>query len=96
MDYRRAGKQIVLRLDEDEEVVHSVLEVCSKEKIESAVISGIGALKKAELSNFDTNKMEYHSKTFQGMLEIASLNGNIAVHDGKILLHAPVAQWIER
>jgi len=87
MDYRKSGREIVLRLDEDEEMVESITAICKKENIESALVSAVGALKKAELGHFDTKERKYNTKVFEGMFEIASLNGNIAVLNGEPLAH---------
>jgi len=89
MDYRKA-KEIVLRLDEGEEIVQSVVEICMKENVETALVSGIGAVKKAELAHFDTKEKKYNNKVFEGMFEIASLSGNIAMLNGEPLLHAHI------
>lgn len=90
MDYRKTGKEIVLRLDEGEEILRSVVEVCKKENIGSALVNGIGAVGKAELAHFDTTEKEYNSKVFEGMFEIVSLSGNIAMLNGEPLLHAHI------
>jgi predicted DNA-binding protein with PD1-like motif len=87
MDYRKSGRELVIRLDEDEEIVESITSICKKENIESALVSGVGAVKKAELAHFDTKKKKYNKKTFEGMFEIASLSGNIAMLDWGPLAH---------
>ena len=87
MDYRKSGRELVIRLDEDEEIVESITSICKKENIESALVSGIGAVKKAELAHFDTKEKKYNKKTFEGMFEIASLSGNIAMLEGKPIAH---------
>ena len=46
MEYAKYGKRIVLKLGPGEEVVSSVIEVCEKEKISLASVSGIGAAKR--------------------------------------------------
>ncbi len=87
MDYKRSSKEIVIRLDEDDEIIESVAAVCSKENIESAFLAGIGAVKKAEIAHFDTSKNEYASKTFEGMFEIVSMSGNVSMLEGKQTAH---------
>ena len=87
MDYRRSGHEIVLRLDEDEEIVESIASICKKENIESALVSAVGAVKKAELAHFDAKEKRYNKKVFEGMFEIASLSGNIAMLDGELVAH---------
>lgn len=87
MDYRRIGERIVLRLDEDDEVVGSLLKVCGEEGIDAASVTGIGAVKRVELSHFDSVTNEYSTKSFEGMFEITSMSGNIAMLDGKHAAH---------
>ncbi len=87
MDYRRAGKRIVLRLDEDDEIITAILMVCRKEDVKAASVRGIGAVKKVELSHYDSVVKEYTTNTYDGMFEITSMNGNIAQGDGKPVAH---------
>ena len=91
MEYKSQGKELLIRLDDGEEIVESILKVCKKEKIESAFISAIGAAKKAELSHYHTEKKEYTTKKFEGMLEIISLSGNLGVLGSELKLHLHIA-----
>lgn len=52
MDYKKIGKTFYIRMDRDDEVIANILEVCTKENIPSAVFSGIGGCKSAELQVF--------------------------------------------
>jgi predicted DNA-binding protein with PD1-like motif len=88
MDYKRGENGIVLRLDEGEEAVQSILLLCKKESIRSASISGIGAVRKAVLAHFDSKEMKYHSELYEGMYEVVSLTGNIAMLGDEPILHA--------
>jgi predicted DNA-binding protein with PD1-like motif len=88
MEHRRGEKGIVLRLDEGEEAVQSILLLCKKEGIRSASISGIGAVRKAVLAHFDTKEMKYHPELYEGMYEVVSLTGNIAMLEDEPVLHA--------
>jgi predicted DNA-binding protein with PD1-like motif len=87
MDYKRSGNRIVVRLDEDDEVIESVKEVCRKENVGAAFLRGIGALKTVELSHFDSTTNEYSTRSFEGMFEITSMNGNVALSEGKMMVH---------
>ncbi len=95
MDYRKGKDAITLRLDLDDEIVQSVLEVCVKENITSAYLSGIGAAKIVEISHFNTVTKKYSSRTFEGMLEIASMYGNVAMLEGKQAAHIHVVLGLE-
>jgi hypothetical protein len=91
MDYRRSRERIVLRLDEGDEIIASLKSVCRKENVESAFVNGIGAARKAEIAHFDTKEKKYNSKKFEGMLEIVSLSGNIALLEGGPIPHLHIA-----
>ena len=91
MDYKRDGDAIAVRLDEDDELVASLKAVCEKEKVTGALVSGVGAAKKAEIAHFDPDTKEYHIKKLEGKLEIISLSGNIAMKEGEAVPHLHVA-----
>jgi predicted DNA-binding protein with PD1-like motif len=84
---RRSGEMISLRLDKGEDILSSLAKVCEEAKVRSALVSGIGACRLAEVSHYDTAEKRYHGKTYEGMLEVLSLSGNITSDDGKPLPH---------
>ena len=91
LEYKRSGDTIAIRLDEGDELVASLKEACRKEKVTSALVSGIGAVRKAEIAHFDPDTKEYHIKKLEGKLEIVSLSGNIAMHEGEAVPHLHIA-----
>ena len=52
MDYRKYNQTYYVRLDKGEEIISSLLEICRKEDIASAIFSGIGGCKQAEIQTF--------------------------------------------
>ncbi|MEW6035371.1 MAG: PPC domain-containing DNA-binding protein [Candidatus Micrarchaeota archaeon] len=91
MEYKRGANEIVVRLDDGDELLSSLKEVCGKEGVKSALVSGIGAARRAEIAHYDTKEKKYNVKKFEGMLEIVSLSGNIALLDGKAAAHLHIA-----
>ncbi|MFH0885290.1 MAG: PPC domain-containing DNA-binding protein [Candidatus Micrarchaeota archaeon] len=91
MELRRAGSQLIIRLDEGDEIVASLKKACKEQLVHYAYFSGIGACRSAEISHFDTKEKKYHSKKLKGMLEIVSLTGNITTVDNEPLIHAHIA-----
>ncbi len=87
MRYQRFGTGIVLRVDRDEEILDCLTQLCRKEEIRLASVTGLGAVKKAVLGVFDTNEKVYYKETYEGIYEIASLTGNITRQDGQPYLH---------
>ena len=77
MEYRICNGVGYLRLDRGELVIESVLEFCRREGIRSATFSGLGGCDLAEVKTFDPETKTYGSRTLSGMLELASLWGNV-------------------
>lgn len=77
MDYRKYGETYYIRVDKGEEVISSILEVCRKEQLRSAVFSGIAGCSEARIQTFLPESGTFETRTLQGMLELVSLNGNI-------------------
>ena len=77
MEYRICNGIGYLRLDRGELVIESVLEFCRREGIRSATFSGLGGCDLAEVKTFDPETKTYGSRTLSGMLELASLWGDV-------------------
>ena len=76
MDYRKYGDTYYIRFDRGDEIVRGILEVCSREKIRSAVYSGIGGCESAEIQTCNPAERQFDTHRVQGMLELVSMNGN--------------------
>ncbi len=87
MEYRKFDDSYVVRLNKGEEVVNSLKELCDKENIKLAEITGLGASNLVEIGVFNVNTKEYNTKVFEGMFEITSLVGNATRKDGEVYLH---------
>jgi len=64
-----------------------IKELCEKESICSAEITGLGASNLVEIGLFNTITKEYKTNTFEGMFEITSLIGNASTKNGEVYLH---------
>jgi len=88
MDYRKIGETYYLRIDRDDEVISTILEVCRREGIPSAIFTGIGGCKSAELQVFIPTTGTFETERLEGMLELVSLNGNVvSAEDGELYHH---------
>lgn len=88
MEYRKIDELFYIRMDRDDEVIEKILEVCRRESISSAVFSGIGGCKRAELQVFIPETGEFETEQLEGMLELVSFNGNVVRdNDGKLFHH---------
>ncbi len=86
MDCRKFGDAWYVRVDKGEEIIATLLEVCRREQISSAVFSGIGGCSEAQIQTFLPETGAFETRTLQGMLELVSLNGNI-ITDGENVLY---------
>lgn len=76
-----------LRIDRGEEIIGSIKDFCTLNKITAGHISGIGSVSRAELGLFDVEEKQYIKTEFQGIYEIASLSGNISSMNNETYLH---------
>lgn len=87
MDYRKSGNKYVLRLNRGEEILASITDLCRKENIKSALVSGIGATQSVEAGFYSFKKKKYCGYCFNQNMEILSLLGNITSKDNEPYLH---------
>ena len=87
MEYRKIGDNYYVRMDRGDEIVGSLLEICEKESIPSAVFSGIGGCQRAELQVFIPETGSFETEVLEGMLELVSINGNVVRDDDGQLFH---------
>lgn len=87
MEYRKFNNSYVVRINKGEEIVEKLKDLCKKEDIKVAEITGLGASNLVEIGLFNVNTKEYKTTTFEGMFEITSLIGNATRKDGEVYLH---------
>ena len=87
MYYKKDGNLIALMPEIGEDVLTVLNELCEKENISYATVSGIGAVSKATVGIFSMKEKKYMSRTFEEPMEMVSLLGNITRKDGKPYLH---------
>ena len=81
MDYKIAENIVYARFDCGDEILSGIIDICKKEKILSAIFSGIGGCGDITVATYIPEKNEFipHNKT--GLLEMISINGNISADD---------------
>ena len=85
LEYKQAGGFIVIRFDEDEEIVSGTEEICLREGFKGGVVlSLVGAVKECELVFREGCKQR-----FRDHFEITG-NGNLTNIDGKPKVHLHV------
>ena len=66
----------------------SLIEFCEKRGIKGGVFTAIGAVKNTEIGYYNLEKREYFFKEVPEEREVASMTGNIAEAEGKLVIHA--------
>ena len=87
MEYRRFDDTYVVRLQKGEEIGETLAELCRKEDIKLASVSGIGAADHLVIGLYDVGTRVYHKTELNGPMEITSLLGNVSRKDGEVYLH---------
>ena len=87
MDYRKYDDTLYVRMDKGDEIVRGILDICEKEKICSAVFSGIGGCSEAQIQTFIPETGAFETRTVRGMLELVSLNGNVVSDGSGLFVH---------
>ena len=87
MDYRKFGETYYIRMDKGDEIISTILGICQKEQIASAIFSGIGGCRSAEIQTFIPETGSFEVQELKGMLELVSLTGNIVSDDDGTYFH---------
>ena len=92
MEYKNIDSQhILVRLDPNDEIVTSLMQVAKEEKIELAMVQGIGAVKKVVMGVYNVPEQHYKANTLEGAFEMLSLTGTIDTMAGKPYSHFHIA-----
>ncbi len=87
MQYRVFGDTYVVRLQRGEEVLACLRELCERESISLGTVSAIGAVNHVVVGVYRVDEQKYVANTFDGVMELTSLMGNITEKDGEPYLH---------
>jgi len=90
MEFQKFTSHYIIRIERDEEIVQTLSDFCENQQIYLGKISGIGAVKEAEIGFFEVASKQYHSNIMRGDLEITNLAGNISKMSEKPYLHLHV------
>lgn len=87
MEVNYDGYNWLVRLSKGELLVENLTELVISENIGGGWVSGIGAALDAELGYYDLENKTYNWKRMNQLLEITSLQGNIAWDGDKPVIH---------
>ena len=85
-----AGDQYLIRFEKGEEILPSLKTFCKRYNITNATVSGIGSLENPTLAHYRVDNKKYSEKKFEGVYEVVSLLGNIALFEKNPLPHIHV------
>ena len=74
-------------MDRGDEIVSTIMDICKREGIRSAVFSGIGGCSDVEMQVFIPERGEFETERVEGTLELVSLMGNVVSDDADQLFH---------
>ena len=85
----------LVRLSKDEEVFASLGDFAERSGVRTAVLTGIGALKDAELGFYHLDRRDYERRHFAGEAELLGLTGNLSLLEEKPFFHIHVVLGAE-
>lgn len=88
MKHKELGGVHILLLLEGEKLVESITSFCSGNGIGAATFQALGAVKEVELGFYDLKARQYEWKKAEAELELDNATGNIALLEGKPIVHA--------
>ncbi len=80
-------KTYAIILNRGDDVLSGLTAFAEQNHVTCAHFTGIGAVSTARLGCFDHDKQMYHIISVNGQAEIVSFTGNIAIYNGKPVVH---------
>ncbi len=82
---------LIVNLSRGESIRENVERLCEERGIHGARVEAIGGVEDPDLGCYELPDKKYLRRSFPGIWELLSLQGNIALKDGKPFLHAHVS-----
>ncbi|WP_420473732.1 PPC domain-containing DNA-binding protein [Noviherbaspirillum sp. ST9] len=83
-------KTYALVMEPGDEAISSLQAFCESEALTAARFTAIGAFRSAQLGYFDWEKKDYEKTPVDEQVEVLSLVGDVALHEGRPKIHAHV------
>lgn len=87
MTYSYDGYNWLVKLNKGELLVKTLCEIVKQEDVKGAWISGLGGSAWVDLGYYDLDDKDYHFTKRDDLIEITSLQGNVAWKDNQPVLH---------
>lgn len=81
----------ILRLFRGEEVIETLKIFCVEKGVKAAWINALGSIEKVTLAHYRVDTKKYSEKNLDGIYELVSGIGNVAVFENKPLIHFHVS-----
>jgi len=88
MKIRDTEKGFIIKLERGEELIATLTDFCERRGVRNAVFQGIGAVERVQIGYYNLGKREYFFRSEAGVFEVASMQGNVALVEGKPFIHA--------
>lgn len=82
---------IVAKVEPNEDLIDSIINLVKKYDIKSGLINCIGALKKFTIGFYDINSKNYKMKTYEEYVELISCIGNLSYKNKEPIIHLHVS-----
>jgi predicted DNA-binding protein with PD1-like motif len=86
----RSKRVIFGKVEPDEDLTDSIINLVKKHNIKSGIINCIGALKKYTIGFYDISSKNYKMETFDEYVELISCLGNVSYKANEPLIHLHV------
>lgn len=87
MEFKQFDHTYIVRLEPGEEIHATLKAFCQQQVIRAGWLTGIGAVRQAQLGYFSRERKEYSWREINTDHELTSLMGNISLKDGETWLH---------
>lgn len=90
MLYDRQDQGYIIRFEDGETVPDRLLEFLGEQAVCAGSFSALGAVRSCRIAYFNVQKRAYEDINLNEQLEVLSLIGNVAMYEGKPLVHAHI------
>jgi predicted DNA-binding protein with PD1-like motif len=84
----KIGRIIIGKLAKGEDLYQGIINVLKRNNVTSGIVFVLGALDRVRVAYYNLEKKVYEERAHEGMVELTSGVGNIALNkDGELILH---------
>ena len=91
MKYKIDNNKVYVKLDKNDLINQSLLDLSNDLSLNFVWLNGIGAIKNPQMGYFDIDRKDYDRKIFNGDYELTSYMGNISLKDGERFIHSHIS-----